>query len=604
MKGSRKSQPDVEFYVGLFENVLRDCLSAYPSVAIDVELDRDMRFVRRRAKHEGISFFTKALPALGRAVDASMEDGCFTPCPGFARLRRGGEVWKTPAFLSALFSATFDSDGRLLANRDTAIPYLRQLCYMLYKLEVPFTDEQTKRYAQKFKDVDASLTAELPKWDTQSFRVARMFLRKLFKGFNPEDIEPGHGPGAVAEGAKARDKYLTIQDTYIRALDGKYPYVRYISRGILLQDLESLTAHTRKKGSLPPSRVCFVPKDSRGPRVIAAEPAVLQYLQQGLGRRIVEWVERHDLTRGRVLFTNQRTHQRLALRASLTGSHATLDLQDASDRVSTELVKRLFPANLVPYLLALRSDTATLLKKETVTLNKYASMGSALCFPVEALTFYALSVGAVWQLRHALEFPGIFVYGDDIICRTEFSQRIRGELETYGVRFSDRKCFEKGKFRESCGCDAFQGEDVTPVRVRALVDADPRLASLIPLNKNANAFFDRGYWRTSEYLHSYVESRWGELPTALPTFNGLARTSSVLPPCVRIPRGVRKRWNKDYQVWEVRTLRLRARKMYSPFPDYRVRLGYDLNSGPTPVYQDEVAVRHSALTKVTWGAVD
>lgn len=599
----RKSQVDINFYISLYENVLRDSLSAFPSVAIEREMVRDMRTISARLESEGLSFLTKTLPSLGKAIDLALEVGRFTPVPGFGLYRARGKVWKTPKLFSALFSVTFDSDGLLLAGGNTAVPFLRQLCFMLYKLELPFTPEHARAFSERFKTTDSSLSKViLP--HNRVLRVARMFLRKVFEGFDPFNIEPAHGPGAVAERVRGRDKYRTICDSYLPRIDQYYPYVTYVSKGVLFQDAASLTAHIKQERDLPPSRVCFVPKDSRGPRVIAAEPAVLQYLQQGLSRKLVRYVENHPLTRGHVLFTDQSVHRGLALRASVTGRHATLDLQDASDRVSIQLVKALFPEPLLSCILSLRSTAAVLPSGEKIVMQKYASMGSALCFPIEALTFYALSVGSLWHLRKTLKPPSVFVYGDDIITRTQYAEVVRSSLEEFGILFNRRKCFTTGSFRESCGCDAFRGEDVTPVRVRAVVSVDPQLVTLVPLNKNANAFFDKGYWRTSEYLHRFVERVWGLIPTAHPTFSGLCRTSAILPPTKLLPSRVKSRWNRAYQVREIRTLRICAKPLFSPFPDFRVRLGYDLQRGQTPIYQDEVAVRHSARPKVTWGCFD
>lgn len=602
MIGDRKSRVDVSFYVDLLENVLRDSYACYPEIP-QREFERDMMSIRSRVRNEGIKFLTVQLPTLRKAIDRSLETGELVVPEGFGRKAKAGTRQNIPKLFSALFLTTYTPQGALRHEKSNAVPFLRRICDLCYKVKLPFSSEAMELASRKFKEVDSSLiplSKELK--EREAFRYARLLLQKLLRGFDPRLIMPRHGPGAVAEKLHGRSKYNF--DVYDREIDQLYPYVNLMTFGVLAQSQESLTHHLTWAGEFPPSRVCLVPKDSRGPRVIAAEPALLQYLQQGLGRALVDHVEQHPLTRGHVLFTDQTRHRGLALRSSKDRRFATLDLKDASDRVSLDLVQSLFPESIVPYLTALRSKRAILPNKEIVSMKKFASMGSALCFPIEALTFFALASGALWSIsrRRVSKPQPVFVYGDDIIAPTEHAEAIISELELYGVRFNRDKCCIQGFFRESCGQDAFLGEDVTPVRVRALVHVDPRSrrADLVALNENANAFFDRGYWRTAKFLDDYVERWWGEIPTTSTRFAGLSRRSSVLPMRMHIPSGVRRRWNRNLQRVEICTIREKSRKTTSPFPSSVCRLGHNLVQGVSRPYEDEVAVAHSALPKVVW----
>jgi hypothetical protein len=68
--------------------------------------------------------------------------------------------------------------------------------------------------------------------------------------------------------------------------------------------------------SVPQARVCLVPKDSRGPRIISCEPAELMFIQQGIMRKLYSHLETHHLTAGQINFTDQSINRNLALLAS------------------------------------------------------------------------------------------------------------------------------------------------------------------------------------------------------------------------------------------------------------------------------------------------
>jgi hypothetical protein len=149
-------------------------------------------------------------------------------------------------------------------------------------------------------------------------------------------------------------------------------------------------------------------------------------------------MEAHSLTSGLVNFTDQGINRYQAYRGSITRESSTLDLKDASDRVSLALVENLFPNNWVEALKACRSAMTELPNGDIVTLSKHAPMGSALCFPVMALCIWAIltATANMAQTAHAVKVSGrlsesrkrfnwaepVYVYGDDIICPTPFAE--------------------------------------------------------------------------------------------------------------------------------------------------------------------------------------
>jgi hypothetical protein len=167
-------------------------------------------------------------------------------------------------------------------------------------------------------------------------------------------------------------------------------------------------------------------------------------------------------------------------------------------------------------------------------LQKFASMGSALCFPVEAMYFYTLCVMALLK-RHNLPASyrnsfkvsrAIYVYGDDIIVPSADAEFVLDYLQRYNCKVNAAKSFWTGKFRESCGVDAYDGKVVSPTYIGTLPPENKRQAErLISWTATGNLFYKRGYWRTAQLLFNYVEAVIGPLPYLSETSPGLGRYS-------------------------------------------------------------------------------
>jgi hypothetical protein len=163
------------------------------------------------------------------------------------------------------------------------------------------------------------------------------------------------------------------------------------------------------------------------------------------------------------------------------GKLATLDLKDASDLLTLELVERLFPGNWVEALKACRSESTVLPDGRLVALRKHAPMGSAVCFPVMAL--------CVWAVLTALAPRSvkstILVYGDDIVVPSFMAEDAMTVLEAIGLIPNRNKSFLKGPFRESCGEEFVHGCRVTPVYLRTNPhDDNESLMSMMAFNNN------------------------------------------------------------------------------------------------------------------------
>lgn len=549
--GSQNSLVGLGFYTDLLGNLLLDIPSS--SATARLSRRRDIDEVNRRAANEGFKFLTTELPKLGKALDLALEARHFDTPSGF-KLQRGT---KLPCFMHDVFCDVFDADGALRDDPDpNAVRHLRQVFYVFYKLELPYSREQEDSVLQKFREIDESLlTLEVDDEADHCITAASYIVRQVFQHFDPRDIVPGHGPGAVATGERGDDKwnFSRLYD----AIHQRYPYYDFfivggprelLDRGDWYRSLQRLSTGTAK--------VITVPKDSRGPRIISEEPLEYQFIQQGLMRKLVPWIETHYLTRGQVNFTDQSINGALAYQSSIDGIWATLDLAEASDRVSLRLVERVFSHSpeLLASLLATRSTHTMMPDGAILELRKFAPMGSALCFPVESIVFWALCVAAISRYARAdyREWThNVFVYGDDIIVPATYFDVVVRTLEGVGLKVNTLKSYRNGSFRESCGVDAFKGVNVTPTRVKTLFSGKPSDGSAFAAYvATANQLELREYRQAASYLWKKLEDCYGRIPCGTPRTSFPCRIVSSDPSVaedLNLKAGYRSRYNTNLQ---------------------------------------------------------
>lgn len=517
---------------------------------------RDVQSVQERTSQEGFGYLTKTLPQLGKALDAALENGVLVVPRGFQLQKNDCR----PAFMQAYFNSVFDSFGRLLALESIdvkAIAHLRQVLFACYKLELPYREPEKERVIGQFiSDEEALKNTILP--DDVVIDTARKIAVNVFKDFNPRDIKPKHGPGAVATGERLEEKWCFSR--LYSSLHSVFPYYEYFIVGgarELLDRIQWYKSLTRlEKGR---AKVVLVPKDSRGPRLISCEPLEYQWIQQGLGRKLVEHLESSWITKGQINFTSQEINRRLALESSQTREWATLDLKSASDLVSLDLVRKLFQdlPELLSALEAARTSSTILPDGRVVELSKYAPMGSALCFPVEATVFWLLLVGDLvvnGRMPLSVAARKVFVYGDDIVVPTEHASRAIQLLEMFALKVNKTKCCIQGFFRESCGMDAFNGAPVTPTRFKKLWSG--RSSDAVAYNSYielAQNLYDKGYKLASERIILEVALVYGPVPYTCGTSPGNSiRVSTVFEAMLLNAKlGLRMRWNSALSSFEV-----------------------------------------------------
>lgn len=538
-----------------------------------------------------LDFYTKYLPNLGKALDAGFRTGYVNwPFESTSPMFR-------VSILGKLYEHICDPDGFLLPEPSaSAIKHVRQICFFAYKLKLPYSKEQEDAVIQRFLKNEEEVSALiLPRDHVLSY--ARTLVTDLMKGFDPEIITPRHGPGAVSTGEVGEEKWA-FKRRYSN-LDTRYRQWKYFYAGKPhVFDSVSDYRHLERLES-GTAKVILVQKDSRGPRLISCEPLEYMFIQQGLGRALMAHVESRRVG---INFSSQSFNQSAALESSRTFKLATLDLEDASDRVSLALVKELFAdvPDVLQCLIAARTAQTVLPDGTTVSQRKFAPMGSATCFPVESICFWAIVTSVLVvesKVKRKIASKSVLVYGDDIIVPTSASKAVIEGLERYGLKVNRNKSFYTGPFRESCGMDAYLGVRVTPFRLRSLPpsskDDVSAIASWVSLG---NALSPELYTETASYILSMVEKVIGKLPYGTVRASYLCRvvTSSQVAENYNV-RHFEWRYNgKTFQV-EFNFSALVSKKKKTELDGYiRLLRNFTVGAGDDPSSQtvkDSVQIR-------------
>lgn len=539
---------------------------------LGIPLDRDIQTVQERYKKEGFGFISKTLPLFLDWLRSCLADERLRPCNVFKNhyVKQGGRKVPAPypAFLRGLVMVLANEDGSLKyattpEQRDLQRAVLQSIGMICTgfgkKYEIPLpSDVLDKQVINWFRDdqrvFDASVN-EPPEANSLAGRalsIARQLIHTVFQDyaasgvkssdygryyytFGKEMLRPHHGSGATSFALANYEKYTRLIGYPLRygAPDGNTTIPALLEPEGKVWCPQTKGDSVRLLSWLEGgcSRVAIVPKNSTKGRIICMEPAENMLAQQGIRGAMYAWIQRHPLTRGFVNFTEQDVNGKLALEASKSGYRATLDLKAASDSVSLWLVRLLFPAIVRDLLESCRSPFARA-KISTykggrkvgemelrARLKKFAPMGSAVCFPVEALCFWALAKGTMIAL--GAEDTDVWVYGDDTILPAQYADDVSAVFSIYGLTINADKSFTTGHFRESCGVDAYDGMDITPgVRCSTRLPGygkrrSSRTANMAALAKSVAAWVDYAnsfevlcYPRVSRRIRRTLRKLW------------------------------------------------------------------------------------------------
>jgi len=503
---------------------------------------RDLNTISRRVEDEGLSFLTITLANFGKDFRKSLDQG-FVGHDQFSSFSKAGGL---PRFLGGFLDRVFDrKSGRLLDQPDiTAIWAINQLTLMFAKINLPCSESRNRKAISDYVKCETDLkTSDRSGSNNLLMDFARIssllwadVLSRADQLVYSGDVIPAHGPGSTADSLLGNEKWTMRQWT--RRLDSAFPMEKMLIPNFRYHDVLD-QFEISEPGAEMPVKVILVPKTLKTPRVIAKEPTVMMFMQQSLAAVITESVERNDFARQVIGWQSQIPNQDLAREGSFTGRLATLDLSEASDRVSNQHVRALL--HRWPHLRvavdATRSRRADIPGdggSTTIRLSKFASMGSALTFPLESMVFATIVFLGIEQtlnrpltLKTVQRFKDrVRVYGDDIIIPVEFVPAVTSLLETFGLKVNVDKSFWKGKFRESCGGEYYDGTDVSIVRIRRMLPVDRRdVSEIVSLVETRNQFYLAGMWRSAAHLDSLMARLKLPFPITEPTSQGLGRRS-------------------------------------------------------------------------------
>lgn len=391
--------------------------------------------------------------------------------------------------------------------------------------------------------------------------------------YDPDEWSFSHGPGAVSDLEKFTNRYGAIRHGWTPELEVAFPLSRYayssyacwaddcdvcqgVRRAYCSKD-QCCQSTVSSRSPSATSKLHAVPKNFKTPRLIAAEPAAKMWCQQNIWRYFQSRVQSSWLNLF-CSFNDQKRNQQLCLLGSWDGRLVTLDLSEASDRVSCPVVGNLFRQNyrLCEALSATRTRFLDLNgvggHDGLLRLNKFSMMGSACTFPVESLVFLTLCLaGCLWtrgmkaKVKSIKTLKGfVSVFGDDIVVPDDCRAGVLAALTLGGFVVNANKSYHGRNFRESCGVDSFAGNDVTPAYWKQPFARTPDSCS--STLDTADNFYKKFMVNVSRYLGSTITG-FGKIPV-VKMESGVAGLKSFVDPG---PPAARLRWNSTLQRTEV-----------------------------------------------------
>jgi hypothetical protein len=222
------------------------------------------------------------------------------------------------------------------------------------------------------------------------------------------------------------------------------------------------------------SKYSFVNKTSTVARGICTEPTINMWFQLGVGAILEKRLASFFKIR---LDTQPDLNRELARVGSIDGSVCTIDLESASDSLSLGMLEYMLPRSFLGLLRTFRCGKTTLPTGRVLDLNMVSTMGNGYTFPLQTMLFSAVVVGVANYLGVKLSSSNFGVFGDDIICPTVMHRTVYRVLSILGFTVNANKSFVEGPFRESCGADFHNGQNVRGVYLKRLrTDQDLNVA--------------------------------------------------------------------------------------------------------------------------------
>ena len=555
----QQSSDDTSFALAILEAIIADAVQQLTYRRVDAEAD--LRTIKNRAKSEGLPFITQTLPRFISDFFLLLEGGK----PSFEGFKKRPSS-QLPVLLYGLTSMVVES----VEQDYKALDFLYSLCHSFKKLKGDYPESVLSDCLDKFIATDRELMSLKYNSIKLSKRIvarARHFVSRLFQHADIGDLTPKPGSGATNTPLGYELRFRP--HVHYAQLEDSFPYKLWFYSNAWGFKSSIGKYFALARAEYPKSRLKFIHKYVGKPRGICIEENETQWIQQALKGFLYPYIENHYLTRGHINFVDQSVNREFALSSSRHRRYCTIDMSEASDRISRELVFQIFRDTCLLESLNAASTRIIQYPKEVASgemlVQKFAPMGSAVCFPIMAIVHYSL-IKAVIELA----MPGntrklskqIYVYGDDIIAPSECADAIFTHLPHFGMKLNKEKSFLNSYFRESCGVHAYKGHDITPVYNNYTLTSSHVLKDstrLLSLIAKEALYTQKGFEQTAAILRRHIINTYGPIPFGEPSSRLLCfkrdNAPSLTGQLVDYPR----RWNVDLQHFEYRVRVTRTR---------------------------------------------
>lgn len=563
--------------------------------------ERDLSRLETIIETRGPGILFIDFPDFGKLYDKALSSGYLDRCSTPKSFGRRGDGW--PKLFGDLILLSFDESGILRDNLESDLVFAtRQIFYLFKKINLECSNEAVQQAVSDFVDIEVHSNCPSGRWsgwgdrdDTcvssreplslsdlreghpglrEFVRTPRVLLdltqlvSDIIASMLPkarwEDLIPRHGPGAVSDMKSGLDKYNF--PIWPQRLEKVFPF-RYFGQPNELFELD------QPPDNEIPAKLLAVPKTLKSPRLIASEPTALQYCQQA----VLGWLRANNPKplRTCIDFRSQEPSREKTLESSRTGEFATVDLSSASDRLSLWVIERVFrkSQDLLNMINATRSiycvDGTGSGAFSLIKLRKMACQGCAYTFPVQSMVYAIAAISVRLYESNYSPYPRkgvdrkvnlkaiytaarkVRVFGDDIIVPSQDVPVLAHLLLDLGLKVNASKTHHMGHFRESCGMDAYKGNNVTPLYLHSneLAPTAASTTSWIDVRNNA---YSKGLWALTRLMDS---SLYGLFPRSLATSPVRTQGLSCLSFLFHgIPPGCRQRFNRHLHRQEYRGL--------------------------------------------------
>lgn len=246
------------------------------------------------------------------------------------------------------------------------------------------------------------------------------------------------------------------------------------------------------------AKAVAVPKSYKAARIIAEEDSTRQWMLQAIRVRLERLIKANKYS-DFIALENQGHNQRIAYESSFNMQYATVDLSSASDSLSMALFAEVFPQSVVTDVRNWRSSKVAIEDKVYAT-HMCATSGSAVCFCIESILFWAIARLATDTVASYLGIECLppHAYGDDTIIDVRAYDTFVDFLTMLGFTVNEDKSFTwPSLYRESCGVEFWDGVECTSLYWprKPIDDSIPSIESLVKLH---NALYE--YWDVHVFL--------------------------------------------------------------------------------------------------------